>query len=135
MKSLLGLAFVLFASPSFAGEVSHGGIGVRTPNTDPTQWVGFAAAPDHRVFQSAAQRNETAARNEALQECQSKSQRTCSGIAVTSQADVIAIGCNDGNQVNAFVGGSTQGNAMEVALGKAKAAGFSANSCKQIFNY
>ncbi len=128
-------AAAMCVTSALAGEVTPGqGINVRTSNSDQTNWVGFAVSPSHRVFQSERNRNEDLARNQALRECQELTQRSCSGIAVTHQAEVVAIGCIDNNnQTNAFLGGSTQGSAMEVALQKARSAGFSRQNCHEIY--
>ena len=101
-------------------------------------WVGFAVSPNRRAFQSESRVGDNAernARNEARNECEQATQRTCYAIAVTEMADVAGVGCTYGGKSNAFLGGSTESNEQRIALDKANREGFPNYSCVEFFRY
>jgi hypothetical protein len=101
-----------------------------------TEWIGIAASPNKRVFKVTNQRNEAAARNAAKFECEQASGRTCTAIAVPMSWDVVVMSCTrQGQSPVSFVGGSGQGAATEVVLGKAYAANFYPSNCIQVYSY
>lgn len=78
--------------------------------------------------------DENAARNAALREC-SASISTCNGIAVYEGTDVSIISCRGGGRIVSYVGGSEHGNQTEMALKKARSAGFRDDQCYEFASY
>lgn len=101
-----------------------------------TDWVGVAAAPNKRVFETQNGSTEAGARAAAKYECEQTTGRTCSAIAVPASWDAVVLSCSaPGLPTASFIGGSGQGYARDVALQKANAAGFDAYDCTEIYWY
>jgi hypothetical protein len=89
-----------------------------------TNWTGFAASPNGRVFEVTNQGSEAVARSTAKFDCEQATGRTCVAIAVPMSWDVVVMTCSrPGQPPLSFIGGSSQNAAIEVALNKAFAAG------------
>jgi hypothetical protein len=112
---------------------------VTTPRGNPiargepgTTWVALAVSTNGRVFQSNPANSEELARSLARNECERTVGRSCGDtMSVPDNWDVIVLRCGTQN----FLGGSGQGAAYDIALGKATDGGFSAGRCRQIANY
>jgi hypothetical protein len=140
-KFLLAAAAALLsvvAVSASAGEIT---ITTGTTTTTPpvlargdsgTSWVALAASPNGRVFQSESFNSEESARRAARNECEQTSGRTCGNtMSVPDNWDVVVLRCGGQN----FLGGSAQGVAYDIALGKAADQGFSADRCRRIASY
>jgi hypothetical protein len=147
--SVIAAALVAASSNSFAAEVS--------PSFEPGQpwncwgkpcpqspriagntgksWLGFAVSPSRRVFKSDALGREIDARNTAKKECETTTLRTCYVIAVPESADVSAVGCTYGGRSESFLGGSALNAQKDIALNKAKGAGFPESTCAEFYTY
>jgi hypothetical protein len=99
------------------------------------RWVGYAASPNRRAFQSGVFSTEMAARNAARNECKMITQHTCNVIAVPESADVSAVGCRYRGRSQSFVGGSDRGNQKRIALDKANQQGFPDPSCVEFYKW
>lgn len=129
LTALLALCIGLpLAGSTFAEEVTPGQRYAKATPT-PTVWIGFAAAPNGRVFQSDEVRFEGTAREQAKSECEETTGRTCNAIAVPQGWRVSVVKCNGGS----FVGGSREGFARDVAKDKAREKG--AFGCEETYNY
>jgi len=107
-----------------------------SPSGGPTEWMGFAASWNGRIFQhNSNPASEVAARDGARSECEQTTGRTCRAIAVPTGWQVVAISCQRSGDADAFVGGSGQDAAERVALDKANDAGFRDGNCRVIYNY
>jgi hypothetical protein len=100
-----------------------------------TSWLGFAVSPSRRVFKSDPLRGEIDARNTAKKECETTTLRTCYVIAVPESADVSAVGCTYGGRSESFLGGSALNAQKDIALNKAKGAGFPESTCAEFYTY
>jgi hypothetical protein len=132
--------FLIAAVAAFVAAIPFAASAVEINNDPPivargdpgTSWVALAVSPNGRVFRSESFNNEEAARRSARHECEQTSGRTCRDtMSVPDNWDVTVLRCGSRN----FLGGSGQGAAYDVALGKAAAEGFSADRCRQIANY
>ncbi len=94
-----------------------------------TVWVGFAVAPNGRVFQSSENLYENSARENAKAECEQNAGRTCRAIAVPQNWNVSVVVCNGGS----FVAGTQAGSARPLAITKAENEGI--YSCQETFTY
>jgi hypothetical protein len=94
-----------------------------------TLWVGFAVAPNGRVFQSSENVYEDSARQYAKTECELKVGRTCRAIAVPQAWNVSVVVCAR----DAFVAGVPEGSATPLANTKADNAG--AQDCAETYSY
>jgi hypothetical protein len=103
--------------------------------TQRTLWYGFAVSPNGRGFQSGGGISEADERAAARNECENASGRTCVAISVPESWDVVGLHCRNGSVFNGFVGGSYQGFAKNVALDKARDAGFGGSQCIEVLNY
>jgi hypothetical protein len=98
-----------------------------------TDWVGVAVSPNRRVFRVGDSNAEDQARSSARTECERTTGRTCSAIAVPDGWDVVVVHCSSSGRSGAFLGGSTLGNAEQIARDKADDAGFNGRLCDQIY--
>jgi hypothetical protein len=104
---------------------------------DSSEWMGVAASPDGRVFEVAHQTDEMTAREGAKLECGEATMMMCNVIAVPSSWDIIVVRCtaDAGRAPNSFVGGSAQGQALNVATMKVRRDGFDPRNCVKIYSY
>lgn len=97
-------------------------------------WVGFAATPGGRTFQTdRVFPSEEQARQAARVECERTTGRTCPPemtISIGSDFDVVAFVCKRGSKQGTYWGGSKQNHEDDSAVGKAVKAGFSPNDCR-----
>ncbi len=100
-----------------------------------TVWYGFAVSRNGRGFKSDGGISEADERASARSECENASGRTCVAISVPESWKVVGLHCGNGSGLSAFVGGSYQGLAKDVALDKARDAGFSESQCIEVLNY
>lgn len=131
----------LFAAMASVGVLALGSAPYATEVTPrdrkpPTDWIGFAASPNGRVFQSKPD-TEKDARDDAKDECEKAAESKCSAIAVTPSAKVTVLHCEKGQKHNSFVAGSEndRDTADSLAYRKAKDAGFAKDDCEQAYTY
>jgi hypothetical protein len=132
--SILGVAAATFqpASPAAAWQEPSD---LRS-NLLLTEWIGFAASPNGRVFGVANQTDEAVARRAAKFACEQGTGRTCTAIAVPTSWDVVVMTCSRRGQSSLpIVAGSGENAALEVAFKKAVAAGVDPHSCSQVYSY
>ena len=133
-KFLIAAAIAALVVPIYAlaDEITSGRSDRPVVASTGTSWVALAASPNGRVFRSQVFDNEERARTAVRNECEQTSGRTCRDtMSVPENWDVIVLRCGSQN----FLGGSGQGVAYDIALGKAAERGFSADRCQQIANY
>jgi hypothetical protein len=133
LPSILSAAEVTPATPAATARSTQ-----RPEVVNRLGWIGFAVSPNRRAFQSESKVGDNAernVRNEARNECERATQRTCYAIAVTEMADVSGVGCTYRGKSNAFLGGSSESNEQRIALDKANREGFPASSCVEFFRY
>jgi hypothetical protein len=95
-----------------------------------THWKGAAVSPKGRLF-SLFRSKEVKARDEINYVCEQAAGSSCQAIAVPDWWDIGVVECTGhGQRRVAFVGGSAKGKEVNVALGKAVAAGFAPGNCR-----
>jgi hypothetical protein len=133
-KFLFAAVAVLLPVSASAVEITSGGTRTSPPVVarSDASWVALAVSRNGRVFRSESFNSEDSARTSARSECEHTSGRTCTDtMSVPNEWDVVVLRCGGQN----FLGGSGQGAAYDIALGKAAAQGFSAGRCRQIASY
>ena len=131
---LVGVAVSAMSLSASADEVTQASIARPASSVE---WVGFAVAPNGRVFKSDPVQREGVARNSANDECAQATLRSCAAIAVFASTDVIAVSCSSGRKTGGYIGGSNidMGAARWLAFDKAKKAGFDESDCSIVFTY
>jgi len=123
--------FALACGPSLAQVVEVTPYVARgTPSEQGVDWVGWAVAPTGRTFKGDSSASEDDARARAKRGCEQAVGRTCSAIAVPSDWGVASVNCTPSAS---FIGGSSLGNAVDVAREKADRAGFYGAGCAQVY--
>ena len=136
--TLFAVALAAFASSAGAVELD-----APRPSRNPagyvaggiTDWIGFAATPTGRVFQTAREYpTEEGARQAARVECERTTGRTCPPemtISIGSDFDVVAIICKNGARQGTYFGASKLGEQDDFAMGKARKFGaFAPRDCR-----
>ncbi len=134
---LVAAAFALYvATPILAAEITPQGAPRSLPDSASTDWIAFAVSTNGRVFKIEGG-SELGARTAAKNECEHKTLRACSAIAVNTNSDVIAINCKAGRDQESFVGGSNLnvGAAEWIAYDKAMKSGYSRGDCREVYRY
>jgi len=101
-----------------------------------TRWIGIAVSPNGTVFEVANQTSEPTARDGAKFACEQVTGRTCAAIAIPMTWDAVAMTCpRPGQAPLPIVAGSGENAALEVAIGKALAAGVAPGRCTQVYSH
>lgn len=107
------------------------------PGGGASDWVGFAATPQGRVFRTDGTfRSEEQARQNAREMCEHATARTCSStISVPAAYDVVAYKCSQRGTSAVFFGASQLGQEDDSVAGKARNSGYDPSNCRNVARY